>query len=113
VSKSEIALFLNVIKRDCNYVLINPIILTRTRHFRQAYRSTRDNIDIIKRYTFYTKRFSVMVNRACVTKCRETLCLLCVICSVIIQQYKFVKGNEACNITRKIIWKKCVYSDVE
>jgi hypothetical protein len=34
--KSAIALYLNVIKRTCNQVLINPIIRTRTCHFRRA-----------------------------------------------------------------------------
>jgi hypothetical protein len=34
-----------VIKRECvTEVLINPIIRTRTRHFRHAYYPTRDNI---------------------------------------------------------------------
>jgi hypothetical protein len=50
--KSVIALYLNVIKRQIvTKVLINPIIRTRTRHFRRAYHPTRDcmyelNIDI-------------------------------------------------------------------
>jgi hypothetical protein len=48
--KSAIALYclyLSVIKRECvTEVLINPIIRTRTRHFRHAYHPTRDNIYI-------------------------------------------------------------------
>jgi hypothetical protein len=41
---SVIALYLNVIKRDCvTKVLTNPIIRTGTRHFRHAYQPTRDN----------------------------------------------------------------------
>jgi hypothetical protein len=39
-----IALYLNVIKRTSKKVLINPIIRTRTRHFRYAYHPTRDNM---------------------------------------------------------------------
>jgi hypothetical protein len=44
VCKSAIALYLSVIKRTCNQVLINPIIQTRTRYFRHVYHPTRDNI---------------------------------------------------------------------
>jgi hypothetical protein len=46
VYKSAIALFclnLSVIKRECvTEVLKNPIIRTRTHHFRHAYHPTRD-----------------------------------------------------------------------
>jgi hypothetical protein len=44
VSKSAIALYLSMIKELVTKVLINPIIRTRTRYFRQAYTPTRDNI---------------------------------------------------------------------
>jgi hypothetical protein len=44
VCKSAIALYLNVIRRTCNKLIMNPVIRTRTRHFRRLYRPTRDNI---------------------------------------------------------------------
>jgi hypothetical protein len=45
VCKSAIALYLSVSKRErVTEVLINPIIRTRTRHFRHAYPHSRDSI---------------------------------------------------------------------
>jgi hypothetical protein len=53
VCKSVIALYLNVIKKEfVTKVLINPIIRTRTRHFRREYHPIRDN----------TLTFSMKVN---------------------------------------------------
>jgi hypothetical protein len=42
--KSTIALYLNPLRKLVTKVLINPIIRTRTRHFRHAYHPTRDHI---------------------------------------------------------------------
>jgi hypothetical protein len=54
VCKSTIALYcpyLSVIKRECvTYVLINPIIRTRTRHFCHVYHPTHDNMYFLTTY---------------------------------------------------------------
>jgi hypothetical protein len=51
VCKSAIVLYLSVIKRECvTKVLLNPIIQTRTRHFRRVYHPTRDSISFIVNY---------------------------------------------------------------
>jgi hypothetical protein len=46
VCKSAIALYLHRLRELVTKVLINPIIRTRTRHFRRAYHPTRDSMYI-------------------------------------------------------------------